>query len=469
MIQMQQVTIKRLRGFHFTLAAAAATLFVIAPAHAGQHKVGAIIGDQVEAQPAAIPHFTCEVRPFDLSAGLYCYDPLTIRAAYGVQSLIDSGANGAGQTIVILDAFGSPTIQSDLLDFDSLFGIPAPPSFAIVTMPGTPAFDPTNNDMVGWTSEIALDVQWSHAMAPGASIVLVAAKSDSDTDLIAALNYAIDNHLGSVISMSFGESEIGLANPDGLDTIAAWTAALQKARQHHITVFASSGDQGVDAQSFGTPSVSWPASSPLVTSVGGTNLRFGTATNASFTGSYQFEQVWDDPFDNNNIAADTFGAGGGGMSFLVTEPHFQHNNVPDAVNQTLHGNRGVPDVAYNAGVAGGVLAHWGVGAPGATSFFLFGGTSAGSPQWAGIVADLNSAFKRPLGFINQWLYRLGGQGVLNGLLHDVTIGNNGFDKVPGYPASAGYDLSTGWGTPNFGNLKFMLSNPPTDSDPGSDP
>jgi subtilase family serine protease len=469
MIQMQQVTIKRLRGFHFTLAAAAATLFVIAPAHAGQHKVGAIIGDQVEAQPAAIPHFTCEVRPFDLSAGLYCYDPLTIRAAYGVQSLIDSGANGAGQTIVILDAFGSPTIQSDLLDFDSLFGIPAPPSFAIVTMPGTPAFDPTNNDMVGWTSEIALDVQWSHAMAPGASIVLVAAKSDSDTDLIAALNYAIDNHLGSVISMSFGESEIGLANPDGLDTIAAWTAALQKARQHHITVFASSGDQGVDAQSFGTPSVSWPASSPLVTSVGGTNLRFGTATNASFTGSYQFEQVWDDPFDNNNIAADTFGAGGGGMSFLVTEPHFQHNNVPDAVNQTLHGNRGVPDVAYNAGVAGGVLAHWGVGAAGATSFFLFGGTSAGSPQWAGIVADLNSAFKRPLGFINQWLYRLGGQGVLNGLLHDVTIGNNGFDKVPGYPASAGYDLSTGWGTPNFGNLKFMLSNPPTDSDPGSDP
>ena len=469
MIQMQQVTIKRLRGFHFTLAAAAATLFVIAPAYAGQQKVGAIIGDFVQAQPDAIPHFTCEVKPFDLSAGLYCYDPLTIRAAYGVQSLIDSGATGAGQTIVILDAFGSPTIQSDLLDFDALFQIPAPPSFQIVTMPGTPAFDPTNNDMVGWTEEIALDVQWSHAMAPGANIVLVAAKSDSDADLIAAFNFAVDNHLGNVISMSFGESEITLANPDGLDTIAAWTAAFEKARQHHITVFASSGDQGVDTQSFDTPSVSWPASSPLVTSVGGTNLRFGTATNASFTGSYQFEQVWDDPFDNNNIAADTFGAGGGGMSFLVTEPHFQRNNVPDAVNKTLHGNRGVPDVAYNAGVAGGVLAHVGTIAPGATSFFLFGGTSAGSPQWAGIIADINSVLKRPVGFINKWLYQLGGQGVLNGLTHDVTIGNNGFDNVPGYPASAGYDLSTGWGTPNFGNLSFMLSHPPTDSDPGSDP
>jgi subtilase family serine protease len=475
---MKQVTIKRLRGFYFALAAAAATVFVVAPAYAGQQKVGAIIGDFVQAQPDATPHFTCEVRPFDLSAGLYCYDPFTIRAAYGVQTLINNGANGAGQTIVILDAFGSPTIASDLADFDALFGIPAPPSFAVVTMPGTPAFDPTNKDMVGWTEEIALDVQWSHAMAPGANIVLVAAASDSDADLIAAFNFVVDNKLGNVISMSFGESEIVLANPDGLDTIAAWTAAFKKARQHHITVFASSGDQGVDTQSFDTPSVSWPASSPLVTSVGGTNLRFGTATNASPSpalnsttpaGSYQFEQVWDDPFDNNNIAADTFGAGGGGMSFLITEPHFQRNNVPDAVNTTLHGNRGVPDVAYNAGVAGGVLVHVGTLAPGATSFFLFGGTSAGSPQWAGIIADINSVLKRPVGFINKWLYQLGGAGVLNGLSHDVTIGNNGFDSVPGYPASAGYDLSTGWGTPNFGNLAFMLSNPPTDSDPGSDP
>jgi subtilase family serine protease len=462
---MKQVTIKRLRGLYFTLAAAAATVSVIAPVYAGQHKVGAIVGDLVEAQPAAIPHFTCESKAFDLSAGLYCYEPLTIRAAYGVQSLIDNGANGAGQTIVILDAFGSPTIQSDLQIFDTLFGIPAPPSFTIVTMPGTPAFDPTNGDMVGWTSEIDLDVQWSHAMAPGANIVLVAAKSDSDTDLIAAFNFAVDNHLGNVISMSFGESEIVLANPDGLDLIAAWTAAFEKARQHHITVFASSGDQGVDTQSFDTPSVSWPASSPLVTSVGGTNLRFGTHTNASINGTYQFEQVWDDPFDNNNIAADTFGAGGGGMSFLITEPQFQRNNVPDAVNKTLHGYRGVPDVAYNAGVAGGVIAYWGVGG----GFYIFGGTSAGSPQWSGIIADINSVFKRPVGFINQWLYQLGGQGVLNGLVHDVTIGNNGFDGVPGYPASAGYDLATGWGTPNFGNLRFMLSHPPTDSDPGSDP
>jgi len=476
MAEMKQVTIKRLKGLYFTLAAAAATAFVIAPAYAGQQKVGAIVGDLVNAEPAAVPHFSCESKAFDLSQGLYCYDPFSIRAAYGVQSLLDNGATGAGQTIVIIDAFGSPTIASDLVDFDAEFQIPAPPSFKVVTMPGTPAFDPKNDEVVGWTEEIALDVQWAHAMAPAASIVLVAAKSDFDTDLIDAFNFAVDNRLGSVISMSFGESEISLANPDGLDIIASWTAAFNKARSHHITVLASSGDQGVDTQDFGTPtsgtpSVGFPASSPLVTSVGGTNLRFGTATAAaaSPTGRYQFEQVWDDPADNNNIAADTFGAGGGGMSFLFTEPHYQRNNVPDAINKTLHGNRGVPDVAYNAGVAGGVLVHVGTLAPAAGSFFLFGGTSAGSPQWAGIVADLNSAFRRPVGFINDWLYELGGAGLLNGLFHDVTIGNNGFDGVTGYPASAGYDLSTGWGTPNFGNLRFMLSHPPKDSDDRSDP
>src|SRR5450631_695904 len=463
---MKEVSMKRLRGLSFALAAAAATLFIGTPTYAGEHRFGVIVGDQVQADPSATPHFGCESRPFDLSKGLYCYTPPAIRAAYGVQSLINNGANGAGQTIVILDAFGSPTIQADLQVFDTLFGIPAPPSFQVITMPGTPPFDPTNGNMVGWTSEIALDVQWTHAMAPGASIVLVAAASNNDSDLIDGLNFAIDNHLGNVISMSFGESEIGLANPAGLDIVASWTAAFKRARENHITLFVSSGDQGVDTQGFGTPSASFPSTSPLVVSVGGTNLRFGTATNAAINGSYQFEQVWDDPADNNNIAAYTFGAGGGGMSFLFSQPDYQKSNVPKAVNKTLHGYRGVPDLAYNAGVAGGVIAYWGVGG----GFYIFGGTSAGAPQWAGIIADINSALGRPVGFINPWLYRLGGHGGLTSSFHDITIGNNGFDNVPGYPATPGYDLSTGWGTPNFGSLAVMLSNPPVDSgDPGSDP
>lgn len=440
-------------------AALAALLLFAVPGFAGQQSPGAIPADLALVESDAVPHFGCESRPFDLSKGLYCYTPPAIRAAYGVNGLLASGAAGAGQTIVILDAFGSPTIRSDLQIFDNLFGIPAPPSFKIVTMPGTPPFNPKDGNMVGWTAEIALDVEWAHAMAPAASIVLVAAASNSDQDLIDGLNFAIDNRLGSVISMSFGESEIFLANPDGLDIVNAWQTAFERAQDRHITLFVSSGDQGVDTQGFGTPSASFPSTSSLVVSVGGTNLRFGTATNANINGTYQFEQVWDDPFDNNNIAADTFGAGGGGMSFLIGQPDYQQDNVPKAVNKTLHGFRGVPDVAYNAGVAGGVIVHWGVANPSPNAFFLFGGTSAGAPQWAGIVADINSGLRRPVGFINKRLYKLGSQGRLTSLFHDITIGNNGFDGVPGFPATPGYDLSTGWGTPNFGQLGTLLSDP----------
>ena len=425
--------------------------------YAGRQLPGAIPAERAEVESNAVPHFGCESRPFDLSKGLYCYDPLAIRAAYGVNGLISSGSNGAGQTIVILDAFGSPTIQSDLQFFDNLFGIPAPPSFKIVTMPGTPPFNSADANMVGWTAEISLDVEWAHAMAPAANIVLVAAASNNDSDLIDGLNFAIDNHLGNVVSMSFGESEIGLANPDGIDIVNAWSAAFERARDNRMTLFVSSGDQGVDTQGFGTPSASFPSTSSLVVSVGGTNLRFGTPTNAAFNGTYQSEQVWDDPADNNNIASATFGAGGGGMSFLIPQPDYQEDNVPKAVSKTLHGFRGVPDVAYNAGVAGGVLVHWGVLAPGATSFFLFGGTSAGAPQWAGIVADINSGLGHPVGFINKRLYKLGRQGRLSSLFHDITIGNNGFDGVTGFPATPGYDLATGWGTPNFSRLGASLS------------
>src|SRR4029078_1552872 len=113
--------------------------------------------------------------------------------------------SGAGRTIVILDAYGSPTALADLKTFDARFGIRNPPSFNVVTMPGTPAFDSQDPDHIMWAQEVSLDVQRAHAMAPGANIVLVAAASDSDSDMLVALNYAINKGLGDVISMSFGE------------------------------------------------------------------------------------------------------------------------------------------------------------------------------------------------------------------------------------------------------------------------
>jgi subtilase family serine protease len=434
-------------------ACAAAILFQSQVSFAGKMIPGAIAAERaVPTAGSSAAHFSCETRPFDGSAGLFCYGPAAIRKAYGTDALIRNGYTGKGHTIVIIDAFGSPTVAADLAFFDQTFGIPDAPSFKVITMPGTPKFDPNDDDMVGWTGEIALDTQWAHAVAPGANIVLIAAKSDNDVDLMAALNYALDNHLGDVVSMSFGESEASLSNPDGLDVVAGWQSAFQKARSQHVTLFASAGDWGstnpIDAEGDILPfqNTSFPATSPLVTSVGGTNLFFGTATNADPNGSYQGEQVWNDGF----------GATGGGMSILFDEPVSQSLAVGSSINKTLHKHRGIPDVAYNAGVVGGVLTAWSVTAgPGAV--FLFGGTSAGAPQWAGIIADLNQVRGRPMGFLNDRLNLLGGVGALHGLFHDVTQGDNGFAGVDGFPARPGYDLTTGWGTPRFGILGTVLA------------
>jgi subtilase family serine protease len=432
-------------------ALAAALLVASTGALAGTMHPGAIAASKeipLAGNPTTV-HFSCELRPFDLSQGLFCYGPDAIRKAYGLDGMIGKGINGAGHTIVIIDAFGSPTAQADLKAFDALFGIPDP-SFTAIQMPGTPPFDPNDANIVGWTGEIALDTQWAHAVAPGAKIVLIGAKSNDDRDLLAAFNYALDHHLGEVISMSFGESENSLSNPDGLDIVAGWQAAFQRARTQHVTLFASAGDQGAtnvfddDGDVLPWQNASFPASSPLVTSVGGTNLFFGSATNADPNGKYQSEQVWNDGY----------GAGGGGMSILFDEPLTQTLSVGGSINKTLHKHRGVPDVAYNGGVAGGVLVVWG---PGGGCCFIFGGTSAGAPQWAGITVDLNQARGRPMGFINDRLNLLGGLGALRGLFHDVTAGDNSFPPVDGYPAKAGYDLSTGWGTPNFGILGTTLA------------
>jgi subtilase family serine protease len=420
------------------------------------------------ASPTATAKFGCEKRFFDpnLNGGrVPCYGPSAIRTAYGLNGLIDAGFNGTGGTIVILDAFGSPTAFHDLQAFDAVFGLPDPPSFNVVTMPGTPPFDPTSANQVGWAEEVSLDVQWAHAIAPGANIVLVAAASNSDADLIAGLNYAIDNHLGDVVSMSFGESEVFLTDDAGQLIVEAWDLAFRHARKSHITLFVSSGDQGSTntADSAGDvfpfQNVSFPASSPRVTAVGGTNLYFGTGTPATGradpNGPYILEKVLND--EPQGIAL----AGGGGVSSLFDMPDYQKEGLPSHVRKSLHEHRGLPDVAYNGGVVGGVVVH--LGFPGIpTGFYVFGGTSAGAPQWAGVIADLNLVMGHPLGFINNRLYRRGKTGELAALFHDITVGDNGFcffttpngafGCVPGFSATPGWDLATGWGTPNFANL-----------------
>jgi subtilase family serine protease len=380
--------------------------------------------------------FSCQTA----SAPLPCYGPAQIRRAYN----IPSNLTGAGKTIVIIDAFGNPAIASDLALFDSTFDLP-PAHLNIICITGTcPTFDPNNADQVNWAGEIALDTQWSHADAPGATIDLVIARSDADADILAAQQYVVNHHLGDVLSQSFGEGETCM-DPS---IFAAQHQVFVKAAAEHMTVFASAGDTGsaqADCNGDGGffLSASTPASDPLVTGVGGTHL------NADFTtGQYHSETVWNDSGTTTDI-----GATGGGFSTKYLRPFYQAFANHKAA-------RGVPDVAFNADIFGGVLATCGECGFGPGAFFIFAGTSSGSPQWSAITALADQAAGHRLGFLNPTLYAIGAAGpIYNFAFHDIRTGSNAWDVagVPGYSAGRGWDPTTGLGSPNAGHLITLLS------------
>jgi len=433
-----------------------AVLFGVALAGAGtalaqSKKPFAIRGEAAvaaAATPDSTAHFTCELRPFDGSKGIVCYGPDAIRKAYGLDGLIASGIDGTGQTIVIIDAYGSPTLEADVQAFSTLFGLPHA-NVTQIRMPGSTPFDPTDLNQLGWAEETSLDVQWAHAIAPGANIILVAAATNNDDDMLAAQNYAINQKLGYIISESFGESELALQQlgPAGQAIFDANEKSYQTAVAHQISVLVSAGDDGAAGFDLygnlqAVPVANYPASSPNVTTVGGTNLFFGSSTAATPNGTYQGEVVW-----NEGPGSAT----GGGISLQFRLPDYQVGTkhlIPTAAG------RGYPDVAYNAGVFGGVIVRLGFFG----GFFVFGGTSAGAPQWAGITALVNQASKHPAGFLNKSLYKLGKLGTLQSLMHDITVGDNADpdDGVPGYSAGAGWDYTTGWGTPSTGMVNALI-------------
>src|SRR6267154_237273 len=172
--------------------------------------------------------------------GVHCYQPAQLAKAYNLTPLHSTGIDGSGQTIVIVDSFGSPTIQQDLKTFDQQFGLPDPPSLTVIQPAGpVPAFDPTNSDMLGWATETTLDVEWAHTIAPGAAIVLVETPvSETEgvqgfPEIVMAENYVIDHDMGDVISQSFGATEETF--PDA-SSILGLRSAFENAREHHVTV-----------------------------------------------------------------------------------------------------------------------------------------------------------------------------------------------------------------------------------------
>ena len=435
-----------------------------------------VLGPQ--ASPAGIADpgygiFNCQL---GLSTGA-CYDPYQIRHAYNIDSVIKAGFDGRGKTIVIIDAFQSPNIVEQLNVYISFYGLPSlnglgnPPdsslgTFTQVAPDGLTSFDPSDGNMRGWAEEISLDVLWAHAIAPGANIVLVLAKTNQDSDILSATKYAVDNNLGDIISQSFGENE-SCVDPT---VLAQQHQVFADATAKNITLFASAGDEGAALPSCdGTTWVkaaSSPAVDPLVTAVGGTELH---AAGYCFTvlgcdpsanpapGTYQGEIVWNEgpPFGDFQPFFGSTLSTGGGFSVLFDEPSYQQG--------TIHGGkqRGAPDVSYNAAVLHGVLTYLDI--PGlAPGYYRFGGTSAGSPQWAAILAIADQAAGHNLGFINKAIYQIGqAKQHYAASFFDITSGTNSaveFDAnnnpvtVVGFNAGAGWDPTTGFGSPRVNGL-----------------
>ncbi len=393
-------------------------------------------------KPDATSTFPCQNPTYTI----HCYGPKQIRAAYDIQPLLDKGINGSGRTIVIIDAFQSPTIEQDLQTFNQTFHLHSS-KFNIIAPDGLTPFDPTSADQIGWAEEISLDVEWAHVVAPYATIDLVLSKSDQDVDILSATRYAVDNNLGDVISQSFGENE-SCVDPT---LLVQEHQVFQEATNKHITLLASSGDSGAaqltcDGTNY-TLAVSSPASDPLVTGVGGTQLFANQKT-----GAYISEIAWNE----SQFQA----ASGGGYSVIYHRPSYQNGVVRNSY-------RGVPDVAYNAAVNGGVLVAVSVipstseGGP----FHIFGGTSAGSPQWAGIVALASQKAGHRLGLLNPAIYAIGKSSSYSQAFHDILFGNNTIQltvgtstvTIVGYSTHKGWDPVTGWGSPKVSGLVRLLT------------
>jgi len=396
--------------------------------------LGALHGSSV--QPTNLPHST----PFypSLQYSYTFYTPQVFQEAYDITPLLSQGYTGKEVSVAVIDVFGDPLIQEDLARFDNTFHLP-PINLTIVPIG---EYQPDFGVFTGWDVETALDVEAVHSVAPYAKVYLVVASNPANA-LFEAVDYVVSSHVAQVVSMSWGIAE-SLLGASGFYIMGSlnypyleYYFALGSAEG--ISFFASSGDEGAFG---GTPSVyggvSYPSSSPFVTSVGGTTL-FVNVINGSIASmnenvSYSAEDAW-------SISPEYAGAtvsSGGGYSTLFPVPWYQAALGLSA--------RATPDVSADANPYTGAI----VIAEGDT--FVVGGTSLSSPLWAGMTADLIQYLGHPLGLFNSYLYEIYQNSALyNEAFHQVALGFNG-----AYYAHQGYNLVTGIGTPNLFGLARAL-------------
>jgi subtilase family serine protease len=456
---------------------------------------------------AGVPNACTTPIPVHTYAVYHCYTPSDIRNAYGVSAVGDpttgtgTGNLGQGQTIVLVDSYGSPTAKSDLQFFHDTFYKNLPnPNFDQVFPQGAPNF--TNgcgpNGFSGglsgpcaaanWSGEATLDIEWSYAIAPLAHIVLLAvAPAETEgvqgfPNLFNAIQSAIRTYpAGTIFSQSFAVTEQTFGGAAATQT-AMFDKVYQAAAAKGDTVLASSGDNGTsgaakqhkESRTYPFPTTLWPASSPWVTAVGGTQLQYGWTWNPTSDTPFAADGSPNPDYFNSTTGGTTEAvwnetwlpaATGGGPSAIYAAPAWQ-----SSVSGITGGRRGVPDLSWNAAVNGGVLVYI-TAFPSAqrAGWHVYGGTSAGSPQMGGVVALVNrarfNASKGPIGFLSPHLYLLSATDfhdiipvtevtAASGHLVDNTLwayqadGSVAPGGIAGHPVLPGYDMTTGLGTPN---------------------
>ena len=397
------------------------------------------------------PDFTSSV------TGNHYLAPADFATIYDLGGLYANGFNGTGQKIAVM---GQSDVQlSDIEAFRAASGLPANDP-QVILVPGSS--DP--GIVSGDVEESSLDLEWSGAIAPNAQIIFVTSKNG----VFDSLQYTINQNLAPVISISYGSCELNFTPQEA----SSLSVLAQQANAQGITIVASSGDSGAaDCENASAKiatrglAVDLPASLPYVTGVGGSEFHevttsWSTTSNASNNSSalsYIPEVVW-----NDTTSTGTLTAGGGGRSIFFTKPSWQTGaGVP------TDGARDVPDISLNAsgGHDGYLICSQGSCVNGFRAsnggLLVVGGTSAGAPSFAGVVAIINQLSNSVQGNVNPALYAFAAS--TSSAFHDITSGGNqvpcqvGTTNCPsggsiGYSAGAGYDQASGLGSVDIANL-----------------
>ncbi|MHB8382716.1 MAG: protease pro-enzyme activation domain-containing protein [Candidatus Binataceae bacterium] len=393
----------------------------------------------------------------DPTWGLH-FAPADFYTFYDESPLLNAGINGANTDCIAIFS-ESDTSPSFYNIFDSQFGLAA--TTVSIKDVGTPPGAVLNAE-----SELLLDIEWSHAVAPGAPIKVYAAAHGTGTSDAAALSRAVGQAVSDNVCGAISISYDDCGDPESFYTNTMGGIFAQAASQGQ-TVFVSAGDNGADDCQTGTQNVNELSTSPDVVSVGGTQFLPNYSSQGNDEGFVE-EMTWND--GNGQPAQESLGQGatGGGVSRFFSKPQFQQGVTP------ADGMRDIPDVAMlSSNSAPGVFVEDDAGG-GSPSLSVFGGTSVGAPVWAGIsklIMQRNGGDR--LGNLNPLMYNELGSGA-NGVqvFRDVVSGNNSVDsqvgfqqnvQVTGFNAGPGYDQVTGWGTVDVADFVNAVATMPSGS------